>query len=564
MDLKEACFDARSKNTILSHDIPTCSLYALTEFGKTKHEAAVGTKNEHVFAERDGFVLDLDTKAKTFSAVGVNVKTGVKKEVMVSGVVNQTIWNLLACCAAYAQIEDLQPKLDAYKKAEMDNNPAAAMIEAAEFNIKISSFIGALNFPTSETMFPELNMADLKSGKSSPDTTIFGSFVVAMPDKKKKSPAKKVTKKDLEFKFVLEPNRELNEEERSLMFVIPEFYDISSNVISIADKIKKSWSRPAHLRKTNVLMEGPAGSGKTMDSKVLSALLGIPYTKITCFSDMDSSNLAGALLPVVNEKTGKKERIKMPSSAEIMMDPVGSYQKITGKTDKSITSLEVLDKVTELSKEFYESDEGKGTPEYAYYASEFVKAFENGWLCEIQEPTCIADAAVLLVLNSALEKEGVLNLAQKTVKRHPEFICVMTTNRDYEGCRPLNQALRDRFNIVKNVQLPDTDELVSRLKSSTGCKDETFLNKLVQSANSLNVWLKQEGEVQQVSFRSLQDFVPDIMDGYDLEESVDEDIINVISTDDDYRAEIKTAAENCTEIYNLQYNPDKKSKQKEA
>ena len=37
--------------------------------------------------------------------------------------------------------------------------------------------------------------------------------------------------------------------------------------------------------------------------------------------------------------------------------------------------------------------------EYRYYPSEIVRAYENGWLLEIQEPTVIRDAAVLMALN---------------------------------------------------------------------------------------------------------------------------------------------------------------------
>jgi midasin (ATPase involved in ribosome maturation) len=297
-------------------------------------------------------------------------------------------------------------------------------------------------------------------------------------------------------------------------------------------------------------MEGPAGTGKTMDSKVLSKLLGLPYTKVTCFSDMDSSDVTGAILPVAEEGID----IPIPSDDEIFFDPAGCYERITGKRltpeeAVDISEADVRSAINEIYENFYSSQEGKNSPRYVYYASEIVKAFENGWLCEVQEPTCVADAAVLLILNSALEKEGVINLPQRTVKRHPECIFVMTTNRDYEGCRPLNQALRDRFNITKKVTLPSTEEQMERLSSATGCSNESFLRTVVESVSDLNGYLHNNGINASISLRGMQDFVMDCVRGFDLRESAMEDMIYKVSTDDEEVAEMENFLELSTSLF---------------
>ena len=131
-------------------------------------------------------------------------------------------------------------------------------------------------------------------------------------------------------------------------------------------------------------------SEKESGDNITAADFNLPYTKVTCFADMDKSDVLGSILPVLSEK------------------------------DKS------------------------DTIEYHYYPSEIVRAYENGWLLEIQEPTVIRDAAVLMALNSALEPDGSLNLPTRIAHRHPDFIAVITTNRGYNGYRPLNEALRDR------------------------------------------------------------------------------------------------------------------------
>ena len=82
---------------------------------------------------------------------------------------------------------------------------------------------------------------------------------------------------------------------------------------------------------------------------------------------------------------------------------------------------------------------------YKFYPSEIVRAMEKGYLLEIQEPTVIRDASVLVALNSALEQNGMLNLPTGVVRRHPDCVVIITTNRNYQGNRPLNESLRDRM-----------------------------------------------------------------------------------------------------------------------
>src|SRR5690606_24342334 len=104
------------------------------------------------------------------------------------------------------------------------------------------------------------------------------------------------------------------------------------------------------------------------------------------------------------------------------------------------------------------------------------RAYENGWLLEIQEPTVIRDAAVLMSLNSALEPAGCINLPNRIVHRHPDFVAVITTNRGYNGCRPLNEALRDRVQHCEKMDLPDIEVMTGRAAAHTECKDEELLH----------------------------------------------------------------------------------------
>lgn len=340
---------------------------------------------------------------------------------------------------------------------------------------------------------------------------LFGKFQYFSTDLSWNSTGVKCTDVEgLKKKYSLFKDREFTEEEKAMLESnqTGEYYKPSENVINMVKKVAKSWERDPRLRKKNIFLEGPTGTGKTQDSKVFADIIGLPYTKVTCFSDMDSSDVAGAIYPVLE--------------------------------DRSNATPEDVNKILESNG-----------AEYVYYASEIVKAFENGWVLEIQEPTCIADAAVLLMLNSALESDGVLNLPNRTVKRHPDFICIMTTNRNYEGCRPLNQALRNRFNITRKVDLPSVESMADRLMSATGSKNKDLANEVASTIVKLNTKLEEIGINSGLSMRNAMDFVSDIEDGFNTEESVMEDLVWNITTDEEDEEEIVAFLRTSTRIFNM-------------
>lgn len=131
--------------------------------------------------------------------------------------------------------------------------------------------------------------------------------------------------------YLLSPARQLTEDEQSLVWQKPASHVESEAERRICEAVKRNWNR-GEMKISTILLEGDAGSGKTQLAKALSADFGLPYTKVTCFADMDKSDVLGAILPVLSEK-----------------------------------------------------DNQAGSVEYQYYPSEIVRAYENGWLLEIQE-----------------------------------------------------------------------------------------------------------------------------------------------------------------------------------
>lgn len=275
---------------------------------------------------------------------------------------------------------------------------------------------------------------------------------------------------------ILSPARELTEEEQSLIWQKPPSHIESEAEKRIFQEVVRNWNR-GEMKISSILLEGDAGSGKTQLAKALSADFNLPYTKVTCFADMDKSDVLGSILPVLSEK------------------------------DKS------------------------DTVEYRYYPSEIVRAYENGWLLEIQEPTVIRDAAVLMALNSALEPDGSLNLPTRIVHRHPDFIAVITTNRGYNGYRPLNEALRDRVQHVEKLDLPPKVVMMERAKAKTGYQSENVLALLADSIILLDETARANAIKGVAGMRSYIFWVDAVASGASIQKTMYNKVLYKITTD---------------------------------
>lgn len=277
--------------------------------------------------------------------------------------------------------------------------------------------------------------------------------------------------------FNLSSDRQLTDEEISLIWRKPLSHIESEAEKRIFKEVVRNWKR-GEMKLSTILLEGDAGSGKTQLAKALSADFNLPYTKVTCFADMDKSDILGSILPVLTEK-----------------------------------------------------DDAQSSVEYKYYPSEIVRAYENGWVLEIQEPTLIKDAAVLMALNSALEPDGSLNLPTRIAHRHPDFIAVITTNRGYNGFRPLNEALRDRVQHAEKLDLPPKEVMMERARSKTGYKNENVLSLLAETIILLDETAKANSIKGVAGMRSYIFWVDAAANGESIPQALYYKVIYKITTD---------------------------------
>ncbi|GMC08047.1 ATP-binding protein [Enterococcus thailandicus] len=327
--------------------------------------------------------------------------------------------------------------------------------------------------------------------------------------------------------FSLTQDRVFSRLEKQMIWQKPKSHRTSVEEIRIATEINENWLDP-EMKIMNILLEGDAGSGKTQLAKALSADLQLPYTKVTCFADMDKSDVFGALLPVVESVDADSqellEAISQTESFDAVLRLVQSHYQ-----------LDVLSAREKLA-EFVQQIEAKSetTPiHYKYYPSEIVRAMEKGYLLEIQEPTVIRDASVLVALNSALEPNGMLNLPTAIVRRHPDCVVVITTNRNYQGNRPLNESLRDRMQHAEKMDLPSLEVMVERAVGKTGIQESPILFKMAEIIRLLDETAKANAIKGVAGMRSYFYWVNTMKQGQDLLQSIYPKVLYKLTTDPD-------------------------------
>jgi MoxR-like ATPase len=176
----------------------------------------------------------------------------------------------------------------------------------------------------------------------------------------------------------------------------------------------------ARCRK-NILLIGPAGSGKTYLAEQVAQVLGLPFSFISCSAGMSEGQLLGRLVP-------------------------------TGEGGK-----------------------------FEYLRSEFVRCYEEGGIFLFDELDA-ADSNTLLVLNTALAN-GQIAIPNRpgnpVARKHANFVCIAAANtfgtgadRQYVGRNQLDESTLDRFRIGQ-IEMDYEPELEALL-----CPDQELRQRL--------------------------------------------------------------------------------------
>ena len=196
----------------------------------------------------------------------------------------------------------------------------------------------------------------------------------------------------------------------------------------------------------NLLLCGPAGTGKTTLAGQLAESLSLPFGSVSCTAGLSESVFTGRIMPSVDG-------------------------------------------------------------EWTYRSTQFVDLFTSGGVFLADEFDA-ADPNLLTLINSALANGFLHNpVSEETLKRHDDFVFVAATNtwgygadRQYTGRSPLDAATLDRFTGAKfhvdySAQIEDSiwqtvtnSEVRSRLQSAI---------------SDLRSWIKRERAPYVVGTRSI-------------------------------------------------------------
>ena len=396
-----------------------------------------------------------------------------------------------------------------------------------------------ISIPTTGNISVITQMA-MDSGNYAPTGASYGEFTIMQMSGTPTAKASSFQKEDFVAKYALS-NRTLTARELAMVPTLPDWYIIPKEVVRVCEHAKVTTASSQPMR--NFLFRGEAGTGKTMGAQAIAAGLNLPYTLMTCSANTEITDLVGQFIPDTNGFHGSTPIEDLPKISDITMHPPSVYMMLTGEYDEEKTEDDVLQKLIEIAVgNLVEKEETPGQ-RIRYVDTPLVEAIRHGYVCELQEPSCIANPGVLVGLNSLLDNCQVITLPiGERVKRHPDTVIVVTTNSDYSGCRDMNQSVISRMDLIYDMEAPDLNTMVKRVMNVTGFTDEQEATKMAIVVRDVAERCRQtmitDGSCGMREFKS---WVLSTMVTHDPYESALSTIISSASADPDNRAELISA-----------------------
>lgn len=388
-------------------------------------------------------------------------------------------------------------------------------------------------------IIPAIRPMDITKGTLLATNVLYGDFEIVKADYASKMPSPIIPHKDFVGQFVLNEQRTLSPAEEATVPVLPEWYLIPPEIKLLCEHAKRTTGSTRAMR--NFMLRGPSGTGKTEGAMAMAAAFHLPYRFYTCSAGTEVFDLIGQILPKMDKKEAKKE-LALPTYTDIQMDPASAYYMLTQQYDEEIDEDTVLDTLIHAVEEQARQTGQTPAKEFEFTDTPLVEAFRYGYLLELQEPTVIANPAVLVGLNGLLDQCGSITLPTgEVVKRHPDAVIVITTNVDYAGCRSMNQSVISRMNLVVDLAEPDENTLVKRVQGITGCKDTSAIKTMAKIVKEINQYC-QEASIRDgcCGVRELISWVQSYMVTNNISEAANFTVLSSASADGKCREEIRS------------------------
>jgi MoxR-like ATPase len=411
-----------------------------------------------------------------------------------------------------------------YRRVENARNVGAAAVK--------------VSITATGNLAPIAQMA-MDNGTYSPSGVLYGTFTRLQPGTSATSGVPIVTNEDFAGKYSLS-NRTLTQREQAMVPHLADWYIVPREVVRVCEHAKATTSAAQPMR--NFLFRGNAGTGKTMGAQAIAAGLNLPYTLMTCSANTEITDLVGQFIPDTREAaaSGPDDLGLLPKISDIIMHPPSVYKELTGEYDEEKTEDDVLQKLIEIAVGRLACREETQGQRIRYVDTPLLDAIRHGYVCELQEPSCIANPGVLVGLNSLLDNCQTITLPTgERVQRHPDAVIIVTTNSDYEGCRSINQSVISRMDLIYDMESPDINTMVQRVQKITGFNDEAMAAKMALVVRDIADRCRQtmitDGSCGMREFKS---WVLSTMVTNDPYESALTTVIASASADADNRAEL--------------------------
>lgn len=373
-------------------------------------------------------------------------------------------------------------------------------------------------------------------GTYNPTSVILGDFQILKPGAVPSSCRHStVNAKDFVGKYEFNP-RTLTAQEEAMVPPLPAWYAIPEQIVTVCKHVSATTASLQPMR--NLMFRGPAGTGKTEGVKAFAAGVHRPYVSITCNANFEIYDFLGQMMPDTASSSAYKA--KLPSLQDIQMDPPSAYYELTGEYDEAANEDSVFDKLLEVMAAQAKYSAGHKSQSFHYVDTPLVRALRYGYVCEVQEPTVIANPGVLVGLNSLLDRCNSITLPTgEKIERHPDCVIVITTNTGYEGCRDMNQSVISRMNMVIDFDQPDPATMALRVSGITGCSDKGAIRQMVdmitEIAERCRVNMITDGSC---GMRELIAWVQSYMVCGDFLESAKYTVLSSVSADPENREDI--------------------------
>lgn len=310
-------------------------------------------------------------------------------------------------------------------------------------------------------VIPTITQTSLKSRLYKNAMSILGVSCILNP------PPPPISQKEFYGKY-FPKGRVLSKAEQAAVPILPSYCEIPPEAQQICEMIRATADSTTPIQ--NLMLRGPAGTGKTSLAKAIAAGLGLPYVFQTCSPDYEIFDFIGQEYP------NEQEVVQLPTLNDVKMAPASAYFNLCGIARLSASWEDVYSAVYE---QLHGSMSGNG--QFRYITSPFLDAMQHGWVCEIQEADIISKPAVLTGLNSMLDDCRMITLPNKTtVKRHKDAILILTGNTTYNGCRELNQATLSRMSLIYDFDALTAEEMAERAFKATGFPDKAVVTKMAK------------------------------------------------------------------------------------